>query len=37
MLAYFKELLEYLNGMVAINPKHTKLITSLSSAVEKGE
>jgi hypothetical protein len=29
MLAHVKELLEYQNGMVAINPRHNKLITSL--------
>ena len=29
--------LEYKNGQVAINPKFTKLITSLRTAVEKGE
>jgi hypothetical protein len=37
MLAHTKELLEYQNGMVAINPKHTKLITALRTAVENGE
>jgi hypothetical protein len=37
MLAHCKELLEYQNGQVAINPKFTKLITSLRTAVEKGE
>ena len=37
MLAHCKELLEYQNGMVAINPKHNKLITSLRTAVENGE
>jgi hypothetical protein len=29
--------MEYGSGVVAINPKHTKLITSLGTAVEKGE
>jgi hypothetical protein len=29
--------MEYQNGQVAINPKFTKLITSLRTAVEKGE
>ncbi|MGH9988299.1 MAG: hypothetical protein ACRD8W_30560 [Nitrososphaeraceae archaeon] len=38
MLAHSKELLEYQNGMVAINPtKHNKLVTSLRTAVENGE
>jgi hypothetical protein len=37
MLAYAKKLMEYGNGVVAINPKHTKLITALRTAVEKGE
>ena len=29
--------MEYHNGLVAINPKHNKLITSLRTAVENGE
>ena len=29
MLAHCKELLEYQNGMVAIHPRHNKLITAL--------
>jgi hypothetical protein len=37
MLAHTKELMEYQNGFVAINPKHNKLITSLRTAVENGE
>ena len=37
MLAHVKELLEYQNGMVAIHPRHNKLITSLRNAVENGE
>lgn len=37
MLAHCKELLEYQNGIVAINPKHNKLITALRTAVENGE
>jgi len=37
MLAYAKKLMEYGSGVVAIDPKHTKLITSLRTAVEKGE
>jgi hypothetical protein len=37
MLAYAKKLMEYGSGVVAINPKHTKLITALRTAVEKGE
>lgn len=37
MLAYAKKLMEYGSGVVAINPKHTKLITDLRTAVENGE
>ena len=37
MLAHVKELMEYQNGMIAINPKHTKLVTALGTAVENGE
>ena len=37
MLAHVKELMEYKNGLIAINPKFNKLITSLRTAVEKGE
>jgi len=37
MLAHVKELMEYQNGMIAINPKHTKLVTALRTAVENGE
>jgi hypothetical protein len=37
MLAHCKETLEYQNGAIAIHPKFTKLITSLKTAVEKGE
>ena len=37
MLAHIKELLEYRNGYVSINPKHNKLITALRTAVEKGD
>jgi hypothetical protein len=37
MLAHTKELLEYRNGYVAINPRFTKLITALRTAVEKGD
>ena len=37
MLAHCKEMLEYQNGMIAINPKHTKLVTALRTAVENGE
>ena len=36
MLAHCKEMMEYHNGQVAINPKFTKLITSLRTAVENG-
>ena len=35
MLAHEKEMLEYKNGQVAINPKFTKLITTLRTTVEK--
>jgi hypothetical protein len=37
MLAHTKEMLEYRNGYVAINPRHNKLITALSTAVERGD
>lgn len=37
MLVYAKKLMEYGNGVVAINPKHTMLITALRTVVEKGE
>ena len=37
MLAHCKELLEYQNRMIAINPKHNKLVTALRTAVENGE
>jgi hypothetical protein len=38
MLAHTKEMMEYRNGYVAINPtKHNKLITALRTAVEKGD
>jgi hypothetical protein len=37
MLAHCKELMEYHKGSVAIHPKFSKLITSLRTAVEKGE
>jgi hypothetical protein len=37
MLAHCKELLEYQNGMVAIYPRHNKLIVALRTAVENGE
>ena len=37
MLAHCKEMLEYRNGYVAINPVHCKLITALRTAVEKGD
>jgi hypothetical protein len=37
MLTFSKELLEYGTGYMAINPSHTKLITALRTAVEKGE
>jgi hypothetical protein len=37
MLAHCKEVLEDSNGMIAIHPKHNKLITALRTAVENGE
>lgn len=37
MLAHTKEMLEYRNGYVAINPRFTKLVTALRTAVEKGD
>ena len=37
MLAHAKELMEYKNGLVAINPRFNKLITPLRTAVEKDE
>ena len=37
MLAHTKELMEYHNGLVPINPKHTKLVTTLRATVENGE
>jgi hypothetical protein len=37
MLAHCKEMLEYQNGHVAINLRHSKLITALRTAVENGE
>lgn len=37
MLAHCKEVLEDQGGMIAIHPKHTKLVTALRTAVENGE
>ena len=37
MLAQCKAMIEYQQGMVAIHPRHNKLITSLLTAVEKGD
>jgi hypothetical protein len=37
MLAHAKKLIEYNQGTIAINPRFDKLITSLRTAVEKGE
>ena len=37
MLAHCKELMEYQNGMVAIHPRHNKLVEALRTAVENGE
>ena len=36
MLAHCKEMLEYQNGCVSIDPKQNKLITALMTAVEDG-
>jgi hypothetical protein len=37
MLAHVKKIVEYNQGTLAINPRFNKLITSLKTAVEKGE
>jgi hypothetical protein len=37
MLAHLKGLFEYQGGIMAIHPRHDKLITSIRSAVEKGD
>ena len=37
MLAHCKEMMEYHNGQIAINPKFTKLITALRTVVENSE
>ena len=37
MVAHCKELMEYQNGQLAINPKFNKLITALRTVVEKGD
>ena len=37
MLAHCKEMLEYQAGHMAIQPKFTKLIIALRTAVEKGD
>ena len=37
MLAHCKEMMEYQNGLMAINPVHNKLIIALRTAVENGE
>ena len=37
MLAHCKEMLEYNSGYMAIQPRHSKLITALRTAVEKGD
>jgi hypothetical protein len=37
MLAHCKEMLEYQNGHMAIHPEFNKLITSLRTAVERGD
>ena len=37
MLSHTKEMMEYRNGYVAVNPKFTKLLISLRTATEKGD
>lgn len=37
MLAHCKEMLEYRDGYVATNPVHSKLITALRTAIDKGD
>ena len=37
ILAHTKELMEYQNGLVAIHPRHNKLIIALRIVVENGE
>jgi len=37
MLAHAKKLVEYNEGTIAIHPRFDKLITSLRTAVERGE
>jgi hypothetical protein len=37
MLAHCKAMMEYQQGMIAIHPRYHKLITSLRTAVEKGD
>jgi hypothetical protein len=37
LLSHCKEMLEYRNGYVEINLVHSKLITALRTAVERGE
>jgi hypothetical protein len=37
MLAHVKKLMEYADGSIAIHPRFDKLITSLRTAVEKGD
>ena len=37
MFAHCREMIEYQNGQVAINPRFTKLINALRTAVEKGD
>jgi hypothetical protein len=37
MLAHCKEMLEYNKGQVTINPRNSKLIPALRTAVEKGD
>jgi hypothetical protein len=37
MLSHAKEILEDEGGMLAINPRFTKLVTALRTAVENGE
>jgi hypothetical protein len=37
MLAHCKEILEYRNGLMAIHPRHNRLIIGLRTAVERGD
>ena len=37
MLAHLKGLLEYQDGVLAIHPRHDKVIIALQTAIEKGD